>query len=271
MDMADAKIVIAAHKNYHMPEESIYLPLQVGAKGKESLGYERDCTGKNISKKNSSFCELTGLYWAWKNLDNEYIGLVHYRRHFSVRSFPVRLLCDPFKVVLTEKQLDKLLKKHDIIIPKKRNYYIETLYSHYAHTHYADQLDLTLEIIKEKYPEYEEDYYNVIGKTSAHMFNMMIMRKDYLDEYCRWVFDILFEVEKRIVVGDLSKFQKRFYGRISEIIFNVWLLHQTRIGRISKKQIKEIPYIHMEKIDWNRKIKAFLRAKFFNEKYEGSF
>ena len=270
--MADAKIIIAAHKEYWMPEDSMYLPLQVGAKGKKPIGYERDCNGKNISKRNGSFCELTGLYWAWKNLDAEYIGLVHYRRHFSVKNHIYRYMGDRHKEVLTGEQLDRILKNHDIVVPRKRNYVIETLYSHYAHTHYSYHLDITLEVIKEKYPDYVDDYNMVINKTSAHMFNMMIMRRDYLDAYCSWVFDILFEVEKRIVVGsDLSKFQKRFYGRISEIIFNVWLLHQVRTGTIKGKRIATVPYIYMEKIDWKRKVGAFLRAKFFNEKYEGSF
>ena len=36
-------------------------------------------------------------------------------------------------------------------MPKKRNYYIETLYSHYEHTMFVEPLDITGEIIKEKY------------------------------------------------------------------------------------------------------------------------
>lgn len=77
------KIVVATHKKYRMPEDGCYLPLQVGKAGKEALGYQGDDTGDNISEKNPYYCELTGLYWAWKNLDAEYIGLVHYRRYFA--------------------------------------------------------------------------------------------------------------------------------------------------------------------------------------------
>ena len=60
------------------------------------------------------------------------------------------------------------------------------------------------------------------------MFNMMIMDKTYLNNYCSWLFDILFELKKRINIPNLSTFQKRFYGRISEIIFNVWLDHEIK-------------------------------------------
>ena len=85
-------IVVATHKKYEMPKDKMYLPLHVGAEGKMDpngnvldLGYVKDNTGDNISEKNSSYCELTGLYWAWKNLTADYIGLVHYRRYFGKR------------------------------------------------------------------------------------------------------------------------------------------------------------------------------------------
>ena len=75
-----------------MPNDDMYIPLHVGAEGKKDkqgnpldLGYQKDNTGENISELNASYCELTGLYWAWKNLDADFIGLSHYRRHFSLK------------------------------------------------------------------------------------------------------------------------------------------------------------------------------------------
>lgn len=38
------------------------------------MGYIGDNTGDNISLRNPNYCELTGLYWAWKNLKCDYIG-----------------------------------------------------------------------------------------------------------------------------------------------------------------------------------------------------
>lgn len=103
------------------------------------------------------------------------------------------------------------------------------------------------------------------------MFNMMIMERELLDEYCTWLFDILFELSKRVDMLYLSGFQGRFYGRISEIIFNVWLDQKIQSGEIKKDQVMEIPYIHMEKINGWKKGTSFLKAKFFGKKYEGSF
>ena len=75
-------IYIAAHKEFDVPRLENYVPLQVGAEGKEDLGFLRDNTGDNISVKNPNFCELTGLYWIWKNTNDEYKGVVHYRGYF---------------------------------------------------------------------------------------------------------------------------------------------------------------------------------------------
>ena len=268
------KIIIAAHKKYQMPEDDMYLPLHVGAEGKKdkngdelNLGYVKDNTGDNISKLNSGFCELTGLYWAWKNLDVDYIGLAHYRRHFCMK----KKGSDPFESVLKYKEIKPYLGKIKIFIPNKRWYFIETLYSHYIHTHYSNQLDETRKIIVDKYPEYVYSYDTVLKHRYGYMFNMMIMEKKYLDEYCTWLFDILFKLEKRIDSSGLSAYQGRYYGRVSEIIFNVWLDKKIRTGELKKEHVKEIPCIHIEKINWYKKVIIFLKAKFFGKKYEGSF
>ncbi len=269
-------IIIATHKKYRMPSDSMYMPVHVGAEGKTDkngkvldLGYVKDNSGDNISLKNPSYCELTGLYWAWKNLDSEYIGLAHYRRHFSMK----KKSKNPFGNVLTYKELAPLTRKYKIFVPKKRKYYIETLYSHYAHTHYAEHLDAAKKIISEKYPEYLPSCNKIYNQTFGYMFNMMIMKKELFSSYCQWLFDILFELEKRIgnTSKDLSFFQGRFYGRVSEIIFNVWLDQQIRSGSVKMDDIREIPCIYMEKIDMKRKVISFIKAKFFKKKYNGSF
>lgn len=267
MNYKKVKIIIATHKKYKMPSDDMYLPVQVGAIGKDDLGYTKDCTGNNISKLNPSFCELTGLYWAWKNIkDVDYIGLVHYRRHFSLHKCG-----NKWSSVLTYTDIEPYLGKIKVFLPKKRHYFIETLYSHYAHTHYIEQLDVTRKIISKLYPDYLDSFDLVMKQRSGYMFNMMIMSKEILNEYCTWLFNILFELKNELDMPDLSTFQGRFYGRVSEIIFNVWLNKQIYCGNISKYDIMELQCIHMEKINWWKKGVAFINAKFFKKKYEGSF
>lgn len=266
------KIIVATHKKYQMPTDKIYLPLYVGAeRGKHDgknpldLDYQKDNVGENISELNSSFCELTGLYWAWKNLDADYIGLVHYRRHFSIKRKK------GFGNVLTYNELQPFLGKVKIFVPDKRRYYIESLYSHYAHTHYANQLDETRKVISEKYPDYIGSFDEVMKQTCGYMFNMMIMERKLLDEYCSWVFDILFELRKRIDTQELSVYQGKYCGRISEIIFNVWLEQKIRSNKLKRSDVMEIPYAYMEKVNWRKKGVAFLKAKFMGKKYKRSF
>lgn len=263
--MKNVQIVVAAHKKYQMPTDKIYLPMQVGAEGKEAIeGYALDNIGDNISKKNPYFCELTGLYYAWKNLDADYLGLVHYRRYFTMSKKIPRKENKKFEEVLSEKQVEELLKSSDVILPKKRNYYIENLYSHYEHTMYVEPLVETEKIIKEKYPEYVEEFEKIHTRTSAHMFNMFIMKKDILDSYCKWLFDILFELEKIIDVSKYDSFHSRFYGRISELLLDVW---------INKNQIQyeEVKVMDMQNINWLKKGTSFLQAKFMGKKYDKSF
>lgn len=63
----------------------MYLPVQMGHAIHPGIGYIGDDTGENISERNGNFCELTGLYWAAKNL-----GFRLYRH----RALPP-LLCQP--------------------------------------------------------------------------------------------------------------------------------------------------------------------------------
>ena len=266
--MKDIKLIIAAHKMYQIPNDNIYLPLQVGAEGKNIIQqFRQDNTGDNISIKNSSFCELTGLYWAWKNLDNDYIGLVHYRRYFTTHNRIPKTENEKFNVVLNQEECERLLENNDVILPKLRKYYIENLYDHYKHTMYVEPLDITRNIIQEKYPDYIKEFDRLHKRTSSHMFNMFIMKKEILNNYCTWLFDILFELESQISQRrdlNFDAFHSRFYGRISELLLDVW---------INTNSIKytEIKVMDMQNVNWLKKGTSFLQAKFFGKKYEKSF
>lgn len=260
----DIKILIATHKKYKMPSQECYIPIHVGREGKDDIGYIGDNVDDNISTKNPYFCELTGLYWGWKNIDCEYLGLVHYRRHFSSKPIISRTFKDKHDCILTEEEAREVLKNNDAILAKKRKYYIETLYSHYGHTHYFEHLDMTREIIENKYPEYLEAFDKVMKKRSGHMFNMFIMKKELVNDYCTWLFDILDELEKKIDITEYDAYQARLFGRVSELLLNVW---------VEKNNVKyeEISHMHMEKINWVDKIYSFMRAKFTQKKFGKSF
>lgn len=262
--MKDIKILVATHKKYQMPNDSIYLPIHVGAEGKDDLGYKKDNTGDNISVKNPYYCELTGLYWAWKNLDIDYIGLVHYRRYLTIAKKIPKKEEDKFKKVLSIDEVNKLLKDYDVVLPKQRNYYIENLYDHYKHTMYIEPLDETRKIIEEKCPEYLKEFDLLHKRKKMHAFNMFVMKKDILDKYCTWLFDILFELEKRIDPKQYDSFHARYLGRISERLFDVWL-NTNGIKYI------EVNVMDMQNVNWIKKGFSFIIAKFTGKKYGKSF
>ncbi len=258
------QLLVATHKKYQMPTDELYFPIHVGAEGKESIGYQKDNEGENISLKNPYFCELTGLYWAWKNMNTDYIGLVHYRRYFTLSNKHFKTEKEKFQNVLTFLETQELLKECDIILPKKRKYYIETLYSHYRHTMFIEPLDVTGDIIREKYPEYEKEFEQLKKRTSGHMFNMCIMKKEILDDYCKWLFDILFELEKRIDYSSYDSFQARFFGRVSERLLDVYI-------RTNHLSYREVRVMDMQNINWFKKGSSFLKAKFLGKRYGKSF
>lgn len=259
------KIIVATHKRFQMPEDKdLYVPVQVGSEGKENLGYQRDNQGNHISYLNPYYCELRGLYWAWKNLDCDYLGLVHYRRYFTDKNRPYHDKINMNEVILSADQVKELMSEVDVVVPKKRKYYIETLYSHYAHTHDSSHLDVTREIIKEVSPEYLATFDKVMAYRSGYMFNMFIMSKENVSSYCEWLFPIIDELYRRLDITGYSAFDARLFGRVSERLFNVWLDYQNL-------HVKELPFMYMEKVDLLEKGKSFLMAKFFGKKYGQSF
>jgi hypothetical protein len=253
----DIKILVATHKKYQMPKESMYIPLHVGKKEKGELGYQGDNTGDNISVKNTNYCELTGLYWAWKNLNCDYIGLCHYRRYFTNKSLIeiYKNKANKFDMILTESEVSNLLDSYDVILPKKRNYYIETIKSHYEHAHNIKDLEETRKIISSKYPNYLNNFDEVMNGKKLYLYNMFIMSKENFNKYCEWLFNILFELEKKIDISNYDEYQKRVFGFLSERLFNVWLLN-------NPQRIKELDAINMEDINWADKITKFLKRKF---------
>ena len=248
----DIKVIVAAHKPYRMPQDSMYLPLHVGrALTDQDLGWQGDNTGDNISLKNPYYCELTGLYWAWKNLKADAIGLVHYRR-FLRGGVKQILTCCPDKKwdnILTHVEAEDLLSRYPILLPQKRHYYIETIESQYAHAHNKEHLRQVRKIIQENHSDYLEAFDKHMNERSGHMFNMFIMRYKYFIDYCSWLFEIIFQLEKYIGKED------RVLGFIGERLLDIWILK-------NNVKYRENPIVYMENQHLLNKYINFVIRKF---------
>lgn len=255
------KVLIAAHKQCDLPQDAIYLPVQVGKALHPDVtleGYQPDNEGDNISEKNMHFCELTAMYWGWRNLKSDYVGLVHYRRFLGLRKES-----DKLSAVLNDDEATNLCTHDDIVLPQKRRYFIETIWSHYKHTHDISHLEKTRSILEDHSPDYLPAYDKVMKRTWAHMFNMFIMKKSLMDDYCSWMFPVLFELEKQVDLKSLSTFDARLFGRVSEFLLDVWI-------EKNHLKYKEVKMIQLGAENWPVKIMSFLEAKFLGKKYSQS-
>lgn len=273
--------MVCCHKPCQLPHDpdEIFLPIQVGAAiSSFDLGMQRDdqvdeqpCN--NISAKNKSYCELTAIYWAWKNIKKlypnlEYIGLNHYRRYFDFDTKKnVRIVYKKESCIkdITIENLQSLLKKDTWILPKC-NILRETLKVQYCVSHNSEDFRLTKQAVEELYPEYKNAFRNTFESgVKFYQFNMFIMPISDFFSYCRWLFDILEYVEQRSIYKQYDDYQKRIFGFLSERLFSVYIYKKS-------KNKKEVPVIFFdseikkkyEKNDYFNKI-LYIKKKINNK------
>ncbi|MBE5060207.1 DUF4422 domain-containing protein [Megamonas funiformis] len=264
------KILVVTHKNYWMPAEKIYLPISVGNNNLDK-DFLRDSEGDNISYKNRNYCELTAMYWAWKNLKLnkfDYIGLCHYRRYFTRKVnksiFEEKNIKLRRKSIMTEIEYSNILKNYDIILPKKtflnKKFKSLTVKEQYDMSHNKRDIELARAVIKKLYPQDVALFDEIMTKRNIYMYNMFVMSKIYFDEYCEWLFNVLFNLEKYIDISNYDEYQSRVYGFLGERLFNVWLL---------KKNFKiyeaEVDFLE-NKFSIFKYIKSLIKKYYFNLK-----
>lgn len=246
----NVKILVCCHKQDVMATQEPYMPIHVGKAlhPELDLGIQGDNTGDNISEKNGSYCELTGMYWAWKNLkDVDVIGLCHYRRYFDFHK-QVPFYKDSYQYKTED--LNKLnftipdkiiesVKKGTVVTAKPMHLY-SNLANHYCFYHISDDFRTLQTVIDETQPEYvKEAFLNVFYNSNIIMpYNMFVLNWTNFDRYCNWLFDILNRVEKLTDISHYNHVQKRIYGYMAERLFNVWLYSE-------KTEIESKPVIFL--------------------------
>ncbi len=248
------------HKEFSPPQDSMYIPLHVGRKNGPDLGFLGDDTGNSISERNPFYCELTGIYWIWKNYqDADYIGICHYRRY----------LINNNGALFTAPELEELLMEYDMITTK-----LLTLpgsyYNGFSANHHIKDLLTTGDVIKEKYPKYLDTFEHLIHGPNTYFGNIFITSKEEYDRYCTWLFDILFEVEKRTDFTGYNGYQKRLFGFLAEFLQTVWIeyhnlkVKECMVGMVGEKYetrlLKEQLAEFFEKRDYIAAEKHFMEC-----------
>ncbi len=220
--------IYVVHSNFDKPlkekikDQSYEKSILVGASS--CIGKEYACfdnTGNNISEKNKEYCELTGLYWIWKNDKSEYVGLSHYRRRF-----------------VFDECLDNNISDVDVVvtIPVVN---LNTVRNQYALDHDVNDWDILMEAIEQLYPEYYDTADYIQNGYYYYAYNMCIAKKSIIDNYCEWLFNILDYCEKRIKLKK-DRYQDRYAGFLAERLMTIYFVHnkQYRIG-VAKKHFIE--------------------------------
>lgn len=194
----------------------------IGVAGLTGDNLVTDLTGDSIAALNYTFCELTALYWIWKNYPQnpeDLIGLLHYRRLFYDGTSIHAFLKKPF----SDLALKKVMTKCDMLVPPLMNL-SPNLYMHYQCCHFLSDLDTALYIAERRDGVSLGRYKRILTNlTSAHMFNMFISSRKVMDSYCEWVFPILFEAFAKLNLFGRSPYQLRSLGFLSERLFNLWI------------------------------------------------
>lgn len=211
--------------------------MMVGAINKElPEGYfsDYDKDKENISVKNPNYCELTGFYYFTKHDDSEVLGLEHYRRMFIKRLF--YLFRYP---ILKKKDIEKIMTNYDVIVPKIHKYDMPLIKRYGLKGHYTSDLIEIGKIIDERCPEYKASFDKVMNDNKTYFCNMLIGKRDIVVGYANWLFDILFELEKRIDISDRTAYEQRVFGFLSERLLLVYLTKHSDI-KVCEKRIQMV-------------------------------
>ena len=189
--------------------------IQVGAALTDkriASGILTDCEGDNISCKNRQYCELTGLYWIWKHAEEDYIGLVHYRRHF----------------LLPNNWIERMVQNDvDVLLPVPL-YVAPNIEDNFKSRHLPEDWDFLMDYFKTELPDEYHKVREVFGGNLYFPCNMFVMKREVLHDLCNWLFPIIDAVvehggEKEDV------YMNRYPGFISERLITYFFeSHQDR-------------------------------------------
>lgn len=246
-------VFIVSHKKLEETPPSGYRIMYVGGNADrfaERIYEETDGrTSDNISSKNASYCELTALYAIYRMAEqcsDEIYGLVHYRRRFLSRMKPFhndlisRMNGMGFYRVAARIADHSMLKEDriaeifesgaDVILPRKRHFE-NNMAVQYAECHVLSDLSVVRDVIQERHPDYLFPFDAYMFNHESYFYNMIIARGGVLTAYCKWLFDILFEVEKRIITTGRDPYQSRVFGFLSERLLNVYFIKNSHLRK----------------------------------------
>lgn len=282
--MAGTKIILSYKRKAKSYQNSIITPIQTG----RAISYEifegmlGDDTGDNISKDNDRYNELSAQYWVWKNYKEignpDYIGFMHYRRHFVFKSdlnyldnkpwFPgmpiykVPYFTKEFQENISEENINKVVcEGYDCYVIKPYDVRYFDTDDLYMKEHYISTIpgakryiwNTFSDVILELHPEYSEILKEFSYGSSLNACNMFIMKKELFFEYSAFCFDILKELDNRIDSKRFTKQEQRFLGYLAEYLLTMYVMKLQK-ERKKIKYLDALLFLNMQEESGIRKI-----------------
>lgn len=275
----DIKIYTCYHKSCPVLQNDVVIPILVGKaagnRGDEGLFSVDDNQGESISDKNPFYCELTATYWIWKNIKADYVGLFHYRRYLNFVDDVTKEFAGTPDILqkygISKPNLAKIFASYDVVVPRACDVKkaAPSLYEYYKSAHIASDMDKVLDIIGSLYPAQRQIAEKCWKEASTfYVCNIIIAKKQIFDEYARWLFSILFELEKQIGkdVPKRDSYQQRVYGFLAERMTGIFLAVHPEL------KIKELPLLFLsDNMDDVKKYHRKHRRRYLKRKILAAF
>lgn len=252
--------ILISHLDRRCPplHSDILCPVQVGCALKTDLYPDmyHDNDGENISAHNPKYCELSAVYWGWKNQDKlgnpDYVGLMHDRRHFlfnanlpipnkqvtwmphsPVYMFPP--VCPEYLTYLTDDVIRSYFPAYDVMVLKPYDFRARvgnqaTLLDQFLRSEAmsGDIFDVWQTTIKKLFPDYTNELNAYINGHTTYLCSMSVMRKDLYEQYCHFTFTVLKAVDEQINSSQFSAPKKRFLGYLGEFMLSLFVMKLKR-------------------------------------------
>lgn len=168
-----------------------------------SLAGVKDNTGINISEKNRMYCEMSAVYWIWKNTNHNWIGIEHYRRHLLVKP-------------------EMLNEGVDVILPLPYICYPNEV-SQFLRFTTKDALYALEKALRELHPDEYNRYHEILYGKYQYTYNMLCARKDVFDDYCSWFFEITEYMEN--MADSVPEIKgTRALSYVAEVLTNIYFM-----------------------------------------------
>lgn len=230
------RVYVVMHRLVPAPVDPAYAPILVGPKACVAPPTLRtDWGGDNIARKNPFYCELTALYWAWKNDDlPDYVGMCHYRRYLYLPG------AEGFRGVLSGAHILSLMQGCDILLPEAVP--LSTNLATQFCEHHGKRPLFALEKVMQQYaPESLDAFYRVMARKKAYFYNIFVMRREAFAAYMAWLFPILFATEREMggfTADGRDRYQQRLGGFLAERLLNVYV--ESRRMRVREMSLLEV-------------------------------